>query len=106
MHVHIIRAGDEVDHSNDKAGFVYIIKPCHANIYKIGETDNVERRLAQLKKKFDFDIELVCAVRSSSCFQLEQRLHLDYSRYHIGGDWFALTDEVLYELVAWMRGEE
>jgi hypothetical protein len=95
----IIRAGQEPPRDNWKEGFTYIVKPTHANVYKIGETDNLERRLAQLKKKFNFDLEYVYTVPTHDCFGLEQHLHMRYDKYHLGGDWFALTDEALQDLI-------
>jgi hypothetical protein len=104
MKLKIIRAGDAPDTSHWKQGFIYVVKPTHSNVYKIGETDNLERRLSQLKKKFDFDLEYVFTHPSSNCFGLEQRLHMNYDRYHLGGDWFALTDGALRDLIAYAEG--
>jgi hypothetical protein len=96
----IYRSGQEVPEDRYmKAGFLYVIKPTHANVYKIGETDNLDRRLIQIKRKFNFDLEYVYTHKTRDCAALEDHLHLRYSKYHIGGDWFALTDEALQDLV-------
>jgi hypothetical protein len=75
----IFRAGDKPDTSNWKQGFVYVVKPVHANVYKIGETDNLERRLDQLKKKFDFDLEYVFTHPSNMCLPIHPIIALDWS---------------------------
>lgn len=105
MKFKIIRAGDKQESEFAKPGFVYVVKLSHSNIYKIGETDNLERRIVQLKKKFDFDLEYVFTHKSRDCFLLEQQLHIRYSKYHIGGDWFALTDEALTDLMGCLGDE-
>jgi hypothetical protein len=104
MQFKIIRAGSKPEPRETKAGFVYIVKPVHANVYKIGETDNLERRIGQLKKKFDFDLEYVFTHQHNDCFGLEQRLHMNHSRYHLGGDWFALDKKALRDLIAYVSG--
>lgn len=91
---------------NTKDGYVYIMKPVHSNVYKIGETVNLEQRIKTLGRKFNFKLEYVYTKQVRDCFGWESALHLRYSNYHIGGDWFALDENALAEIIETLEGVE
>ncbi len=78
-------------------GFVYLMKPVGHNVYKIGETINVEKRIEIYQRKFDFKLEYVDYVQvdNDTQYLIEHRLHLEFYRYHLGGDWFVLPDDLI-----------
>ena len=83
-----------------KNSHVYIMKPVHANVYKIGETVSLENRIAKLQKKFSFKLEYVgFSVLMEDGFSAEDFLHRKYERFHLGGDWFALDENALNEIL-------
>lgn len=69
----------------DKTGYVYLLK-CE-NKYKIGYSQNVERRIKQLDKK-PFPLELVLKVYSDIALDIEQKLHKTLIEYNIRGEWY------------------
>ncbi len=77
-------------------GYVYLMKPVSNNVYKIGETINIEERIIVLQRKFDFELECIDFIEVDEIWQfyVERKLHLKLWRYHLGGDWFALPDEL------------
>jgi hypothetical protein len=83
--------------------YVYIIKPVHANVYKIGETTDLERRLKTLRRKFDFDLEVVYSVMVENSFHTEHRIQMLVSKFHLGGDWFALDAVTLNKVIGYLR---
>ena len=62
--------------SNLKEGFVYFIK--NEEIYKIGITDNLMRRLNQLKPD-----EVINTVKCKNYESLEKQLHNEFKKYRI-----------------------
>jgi hypothetical protein len=86
--------------------YVYLIKPVHANVYKIGETTDLDRRLKTLRRKFAFDLEVVCSVQVENSFYIEHRIQMLVSKYHLGGDWFALDPVTLSKVIGYMKGTE
>jgi len=101
----IIRAGQESQVlQSTKAGCVYVVKPAHSNVYKIGETTDLERRLKTLRRKFAFDLEVVYSAPVSDSYQVEQRIHMLVGKFHLGGDWFALDPETLGKVIGYLRG--
>jgi hypothetical protein len=79
--------------------YVYIIKPRHSNVYKIGQTTDLERRLKTLRRKFNFELELVYSVMVENSYQIEQMVHAQAYKSHLGGDWFALEQETLSAII-------
>lgn len=82
-----------------RSGFVYIVKQTNAqNIYKIGCTNNVTRRLISMRTDNMF-AELFASIQSDDCFRLEKELHTRFKEYRIQGEWFCIPDALLAKLV-------
>lgn len=78
-------------------GYVYLIRPVGKNVYKIGSTNNLERRLKRYNnKKQSVIYEFVDYFFSNDCVALEERLHSYYSKYILSGEWFALPDNEIF----------
>lgn len=72
-------------------GYVYLLS-C-ADKYKIGYSNNVERRMKELDTR-PFSLELVCKTYSDIAFDVEQRIHKIMSKYNVEGEWYDFNFEV------------
>ena len=70
----------------DKSGYVYVLR-C-ADKYKIGYSQNVERRMRQLDTR-PFPLELVIKVYSEIAYDIEQELHKSLQEYKLTGEWYS-----------------
>ena len=78
--------------SDIKYGFVYFIK--NEDIYKIGITDNLMRRLNQLKPD-----EIINTVRCSNFEILEKQLHKKFEKQRIPQtEYFRLTENLVQQV--------
>lgn len=77
--------------------YVYLVSPKGKNVYKIGETIDIQVRFAQKEKQKDYKLELVSFVEVERGLQweIEHRLHDIYSRYRLAGEWFALEQDAV-----------
>ena len=78
---------------------VYLIKNPLTNIYKIGKTSDLEARLAQLQTGNSVKLEVLCFIVTESDSELEQALHLKYATVRQSGEWFALSDAQIAEIM-------
>ncbi len=81
-------------------GFVYWMTIAGHNVYKIGATINLEKRIARKQKKHDYKLEYVdhIEVDIDVMYRTEDKLHKWFERYRVGNDWFALSDYVVANL--------
>jgi hypothetical protein len=86
--------------------YVYILKPRHSNVYKIGQTTDLERRIKTLRRKFNFELDLVYSVQVDDSYFVEQRLHMQAYKFHLGGDWFAIDQDTLNQIIKDLEGEK
>ena len=78
--------------STVKHGFVYFIK--NEEIYKIGITDNLMRRLNQLKPD-----EVINTVKCKNYESLEKELHHEFRKYRIPQtEYFRLTPALVQQV--------
>ena len=80
-----------------ETGFVYLVKPTGKNVYKIGYTNNPERRLKRYNNskqlvRYEF-LELFPCVDYQL---LESRLHFFYQHHKLSGEWFAIPDDIIF----------
>lgn len=70
---------------NGESGYVYLLE-CGGK-YKIGFSNNVERRIKQLDTR-PFELKLICKVYSDIAFKVEQELHRRFSNCKVTGEWY------------------
>lgn len=83
-----------------KKAYVYLLE-CDGR-YKIGFSDNVERRISELDKR-PFPIRLVC--KSSlfiGAYEEEQKLHNKYEQFRIYSEWYEFNQDVLNEIIKYI----
>ena len=81
----------------DEMGYIYLMKPVGHNVYKIGETIDIEKRMARMQKKKDYELECLYSIEVTRDiqWQVERKLHNLYSRYRLASEWFALPQDVV-----------
>lgn len=74
----------------DTRGYVYLMR-C-GDRYKIGITNDVNRRLAQLGKQSPYPLEIVHTIRAPYPKSIENRLHAMYKRVRVHVEWFEFEE--------------
>lgn len=75
----------------DSAGYVYILEG--GPYYKIGRTNNVDRRIGEISPKLPFKTRLVCTIATEDMYTLEAELHERFADKRTNGEWFELEPE-------------
>ena len=88
--------------SSPVAGYVYLIRPVGHNVYKIGCSVDVEKRLSRLQRRRGYRLECVVRIWSNDYQALEEALHRHFAARCLIGEWFVLEDQD----VAFIRGLE
>jgi len=81
------------DMKRHKFSHVYVIEGTHnGNVaYKIGKADKLSERLKTFNVKIPFDIELICSFYVKDSLGLEAKLHAEYSKQRLAGEWFDIS---------------
>lgn len=73
-------------------GFVYVMHR-RDGLYKIGRTNNIDRRLHEVSKKLRERVSLICAFRVFDPALSELELHNQFKEKRVKGEWFSLSQE-------------
>ena len=76
-----------------KPGCVYVILAEKTGLYKIGHTDNPDRRLKQLQRNSPDILDYAITISTDDALTKEKRLHEKYADKRVNGEWFKLTPE-------------
>ena len=76
-----------------KPGCVYVILAEKTGLYKIGHTDNPDRRLKQLQRNSPDILDYVVTISTDDALTKEKHLHAMYTDKRVNGEWFKLTPE-------------
>lgn len=82
------KAPSEVSKPNN--GFVYFIKA--GDLVKIGHSVNIKKRLETLQVASPVTLTLIGTMEGN--YHLEQKLHLQFARYRVRGEWFELSEPI------------
>lgn len=84
----------------NKAGFIYVVQMEGHDLYKIGRSINVPRRMSEFGVQLPFKHKLLFAHRVPNGVVTETWLHRDFARYRANGEWFKLIPEHV-EVIRW-----
>lgn len=99
------------DFVKEKTEFVYIMKQTNEkNLYKIGRTKDLAKRLAQLVTGNCF-LEIVASKEVENAVFFEKFLHEHYKHKQLKDEWFLLNQEDLLDIrlnfnFTWYTGEK
>jgi hypothetical protein len=74
--------------------WLYVIHATGTRAIKIGCSEDVERRLAELQPGCPQPLQVLCMMPCDNALALEQLLHKRFARQHLRGEWFELPAEV------------
>jgi len=86
------------------AGFVYLMRPVGGKmIMKIGSTNNLFRRIATMRRKYDYALEYFFVSKPMTNREaVEHGLHLKYYRFHLASDWYALPEHIIDDIMEFL----
>jgi len=78
--------------SNKKPDTIYVLNIEGTNIYKIGTSQNTQRRIKDLQASNPFIIDIILILKTNGAYELEQLIHEFIESKHIKNEWFKVTD--------------
>lgn len=82
-------------------GYVYLLQPVGHNVYKIGCSTDVERRMKTLQRRRGYKLQCIARIWSGNHTQLEQWIHRKFKHYRLDGEWYALSTEAVEQFKLW-----
>lgn len=76
-------------------GYVYLIKDNYNNVYKIGVTKNLNKRIKSLQTGNVCELKLIYSFKTDYPYRLETMLHNSLKQYREYNEWFNLPIEVV-----------
>jgi hypothetical protein len=80
-------------------GYVYLLQA--GPYYKIGVSQDVDKRVEQLATIPPFDLELVCTIPTEDMYGLERELHERFDAKRKNGEWFELDEADVEHIRNW-----
>ena len=76
-------------------GYVYLIKDTLNNIYRIGVTKDLNKRLRNLQTGNSNYLTLLSSYQTKYPFRLETMLHNKFKEYRILNEWYELPKRIV-----------
>lgn len=75
-------------------GWIYVLM-CDGwpNVYKIGRTIRLSKRIMQLKIQLPMPVKLKMIIPAPAPAEFEALIHKGFSKYRLNGEWFCIDDE-------------
>jgi len=87
---------------SSRRGYIYVVRSGVSNLYKIGRTTNLKKRLQTLQTSCAVSLNVVKTLFCSDAIALEKAAHTKFAHYRKTGEWFALNNEQLNQLLTWL----
>lgn len=84
--------------SNPRSGLVYVIQSGSTNLYKIGRTTDIKRRLKQLQTSNGNSLSIWKLIYCHDAIAMETSLHQKFNSFRKQGEWFSLNENCLKEI--------
>ncbi|NRA92146.1 MAG: GIY-YIG nuclease family protein [Psychroserpens sp.] len=78
---------------------LYIIKIESKNIYKIGVSQNPQRRFRDIENSMPYYVEVVFNEYIDNAYKIEEQVHDKYKNKHIKSEWFKLSNEDINQIL-------
>jgi len=98
--------------NNDPHRFLYVIRCLPYNYYKIGITNDIEKRFATHQTGCPFELKFIFAVEADiedyfgrEIAYLEQFFHKNYEDKKVRGEWFELAMEDITEMCVFLESD-
>lgn len=92
--------------TNSEPGYLYLIQLGDTDIFKIGITRDLKKRLSQLQRKSLIDLQIIHSWHSHDYQLCEWLLHDKYSSKRVKDEWFKLTPNDLKEIHIWFPDDQ
>ncbi|MBD2180303.1 GIY-YIG nuclease family protein [Planktothrix sp. FACHB-1355] len=89
--------------TNNRNGYIYIVRSGSSNLYKIGRTTNFQKRLKTLQTSCATQLTVVKTFFSLDAVSLEKAAHCKFAHFRQKGEWFELNSEQLTQLLSWLE---
>ena len=80
-------------------GFLYFIKLNGFDIYKIGVTSNLKRRLYDIDSNSPFGVELISYFFFKNVYEMEEMIHDNLKISKVRKEWFKLDSDYLKVII-------
>lgn len=80
------------------SGYLYVLNARGTDLYKIGISGNINRRLRDISASSPLPILMCFSILIKNPHQQEAFLHKYYSDFYFKNDWFSLSQEKFKEL--------
>ena len=90
---------ESMSRSKESEGYVYFIKEHFSGTVKIGKSKELKTRLEHFGVKLPFDWDVLKTIKSADYSLTETLLHRKYADKRVNGEWFALSDANIDEIM-------
>lgn len=91
----------------DETDYVYLIRAGRTKLYKIGKSNDPQKRLASMQTASPFKLKLVHVFKADNATAAEEALHRRLHENRKEGEWFELTDgqqKIISSITAYEAG--
>ena len=96
LEYHWLQVKRQKEEKKAEIGYIYVIKSKYG--FKIGKTKNIQNRSTIFNVKLPFEIEFIITEQVPDYHNIELELHEKYSKVHLNGEWFSLTEGHITEI--------
>ncbi len=87
-------------------GYIYFIKLKEQNVYKIGVSQSVSRRLSDINNSLPFDFDILSLHYTEDVYSLEEYILNKFKDYQLKGEWFKLPTQKAKVIMTYLHLKE